>query len=115
MFTGCVEQKQALTRMGPLGEAIGTERLSLCSDGPIVKVKILRTFRPNVSGSSWDQQDGSFAQTNNCGTSVPAGGNCTISVTFTPKSKELKVATLEVKDNGGGGPQKVALIGIGTK
>ena len=56
-----------------------------------------------------------FAQTNNCGTSVPAGGNCTISVTFTPKSKGLKTATLEVKDNGGGGPQTVALRGIGTK
>ena len=27
-----------------------------------------------------------FAQTNTCGTSVPAGGNCSISVTFTPSS-----------------------------
>src|SRR5208283_3550187 len=27
---------------------------------------------------------GDFAQSNNCGSSVPAGGNCTISVTFTP-------------------------------
>ena len=27
-----------------------------------------------------------FAQTNNCGSSVPAGANCTISVTFTPSA-----------------------------
>jgi hypothetical protein len=56
-----------------------------------------------------------FAQTNNCGTSVPAGGNCTISATFSPKGKGLKTATLEVKDNGVGGPQMVGLRGTGTR
>ncbi len=56
-----------------------------------------------------------FAQTNNCGTRVPAGGNCTISVTFSPTGKGLKTATLEVKDNGGASPQTVALSGTGTK
>jgi hypothetical protein len=57
-----------------------------------------------------------FAQTNNCGTSVPAGGNCTISVTFKPKRpiKSAKTATLEVFDNGGASPQTVALSGWGV-
>ncbi len=55
-----------------------------------------------------------FAQTNTCGTSVPAGGTCTISVTFTPKSKGPKTATLDVNDNGGGSRQTVALSGTGT-
>ena len=57
---------------------------------------------------------GAFAQTNNCGISVPAGGSCTISVTFAPKYKGPKGATLEVGDNGGGGPQTVVLHGTGT-
>ncbi len=57
----------------------------------------------------------SFAQTNNCGTSVPAGGSCTINVTFTPQYKGQKTATLEVHDNGGASPQTVALSGTGTK
>jgi FG-GAP-like repeat/Cep192 domain 4/HYDIN/CFA65/VesB-like, Ig-like domain len=57
---------------------------------------------------------GSFAQTNTCGTSVPAGGNCTISVTFTPKRKGQEIATLHVSDNGGASPQTVALSGNGT-
>jgi hypothetical protein len=59
---------------------------------------------------------GQFAETNDCGTGVPAGGSCTISVTFTPKSNRHnpKAATLEVKDNGGGSPQAVALSGTGT-
>jgi uncharacterized protein (DUF2141 family) len=58
---------------------------------------------------------GCFHQTNDCGTSVPAGGSCSISVTFTPKRTGLRNATLDVGDNGGGSPQTVALSGIGTK
>jgi hypothetical protein len=55
-----------------------------------------------------------FAQTNTCGTSVPAGGSCTISVTFTPITTGGRNATLEVYDNGGASPQTVALSGTGT-
>jgi len=57
---------------------------------------------------------GAFAQSSNCGTSVPAGGNCTISVTFTPKYKGSNAATLDVSDNGGGSPQTASLSGNGT-
>ena len=31
---------------------------------------------------------GDFAETNNCGSSVAAGGSCTINVTFTPTATE---------------------------
>ena len=55
-----------------------------------------------------------FAQSNNCGTSVPAQGNCTINVTFTPKHKGASSATLDVDDNGGGSPQTASLSGNGT-
>jgi hypothetical protein len=55
-----------------------------------------------------------FAQTSNCGTSVPAGGSCSLSVTFTPANKGGKAATLGVGDNGGGGPQIVNLSGTGV-
>lgn len=54
-----------------------------------------------------------FAQTNNCGTSVAAGGTCGINVTFTPKSKGLKTATISVGDDGGASPQTAALSGTG--
>ena len=55
-----------------------------------------------------------FTQNNNCGTSVVAGGSCTISVSFAPKGKGAKIAALSVYDNGGGSPQQVALTGSGT-
>ena len=58
---------------------------------------------------------GVFAQTNNCGTSVPAKGSCSISVTFTPHYQGPRTGTLHVSDNGGGSPQTVALSGTGTE
>lgn len=55
-----------------------------------------------------------FSQTNNCGTSVPAGGSCTITVTFTPRAKGKRSATVWIQDDGGASPQKVPLTGTGT-
>lgn len=57
---------------------------------------------------------GDFSQANDCGTSVPAGGHCTINVTFAPQTKGSRSASLEISDNGGASPQKVALSGKGT-
>jgi hypothetical protein len=57
---------------------------------------------------------GDFSQTSNCGNSVPAGGSCTIKVTFTPQAKGQRSGSLQISDNGGGSPQKVALSGNGT-
>jgi len=56
---------------------------------------------------------GDFSQTNTCGTSLPAQSSCAFSITFTPQAKGLRKSTMGVIDNGGGGPQKVALSGTG--
>ncbi len=57
----------------------------------------------------------SFAQTNNCPASLPAGANCTINVTFTPKTVGVKSASLNISDNAPGSPQKVSLSGTGIQ
>jgi hypothetical protein len=46
-----------------------------------------------------------FAETNTCGTSLAAGANCTISVTFTPKVAGVATAAVTVKDDAGTNPQ----------
>src|SRR5439155_21054437 len=56
---------------------------------------------------------GDFGQTNNCGTSVAAGAQCTINVTFTPTASGTRTATLIVTDNASGSPQAVSLTGTG--
>jgi len=55
-----------------------------------------------------------FAQTNTCGGSVPAGGVCTISVTFTPTAAGSRSATLAVTDDAGNSPQSVSVTGTGV-
>ena len=55
-----------------------------------------------------------FAQTNNCGASVAAGTNCTISVTFTPAASGTRTAAVTLTDNTAGSPQTVSLSGTGT-
>jgi trimeric autotransporter adhesin len=57
---------------------------------------------------------GDFAQSNNCGGGVAAGGNCTISVTFTPAASGSFTAAVSVADNASGSPQTVALSGTGA-
>jgi hypothetical protein len=57
---------------------------------------------------------GDFAQTNNCGQSLAAGGSCSISVTFTPTAVGTRSGQLSVSDNAGGSPQTAALSGNGS-
>jgi hypothetical protein len=57
---------------------------------------------------------GDFAQSNMCGTSVAAGSNCTISVTFTPSVIGAEAASVSITDNASGSPQTVSLSGTGT-
>jgi hypothetical protein len=57
---------------------------------------------------------GDFSQTNTCGSSVAAGGNCTINAVFTPTVAGARTASVSVNDNASGSPQTVALSGTGT-
>jgi hypothetical protein len=55
-----------------------------------------------------------FSESNNCGSSLAAGANCTISVTFHPKAIGTRTASVLIADNGAGGPQTIPLKGTGT-
>jgi hypothetical protein len=55
-----------------------------------------------------------FAQTNTCGSSVAAGANCAISVTFTPTARGNRSASLTITDNAANNPQAVGLTGIAS-
>jgi hypothetical protein len=57
---------------------------------------------------------GPFTQTNNCGSGLNSGQQCTIKVTFSPKKKGLATGALSITDNAPGSPQKVPLQGLGT-
>ena len=54
-----------------------------------------------------------FAQTNNCGSSLPAGSSCQIQVTFAPRQQGQRSASLFVSYDGKWSPQTVSLTGTG--
>jgi FG-GAP-like repeat/Abnormal spindle-like microcephaly-assoc'd, ASPM-SPD-2-Hydin len=54
---------------------------------------------------------GDYAQTNNCGTSVPINASCQIKVTFTPTAPGARDAAVSVTDNAPDSPQNVSLAG----
>jgi centrosomal CEP192-like protein/beta-propeller repeat-containing protein/ASPM-SPD-2-Hydin domain-containing protein len=81
--------------------AVQLVTLSNTGDGPLSILSVSAT--------------GAFAQTNNCGSSVTAGANCTITVTFTPGANSTgnQTGTVSVTDNAAGNPQVIQLSGIG--
>jgi len=56
---------------------------------------------------------GDFSQMNSCGTTLAAGGNCTITVTFRPNAAGSRQGILTVTDNASGSSQTVSLAGTG--
>jgi VCBS repeat protein/centrosomal CEP192-like protein/HYDIN/CFA65/VesB family protein len=61
-----------------------------------------------VSGSD-------FRETNNCGTSLAPGANCTISVTFKPTAEETYTGHITLTDSAATGHQTILLSGAGAK
>jgi LmbE family N-acetylglucosaminyl deacetylase len=57
---------------------------------------------------------GQFSRTHDCGSSLPAGGACSVIVTFKPTRKGAKAATLSVSADGGAGTRSVGLSGTGV-
>lgn len=57
------------------------------------------------------QASGDFAQTNNCGGGLGAGGECNISVSFIPTALGTRGGVLSITSNAPGSPHSVALVG----
>jgi hypothetical protein len=60
---------------------------------------------------------GDFAETNTCPvspTTLAAGANCNISVTFDPTAIGARTASLAITDDASGSPQSISLTGTGT-
>jgi Beta-propeller repeat/Transmembrane protein 131-like N-terminal len=55
-----------------------------------------------------------FSETNTCGSSVTAGGSCTLSVVFTPQAAGKVGGQIIIDDTAASSPQKVKLSGVGT-
>jgi hypothetical protein len=101
--------------LSPIGVNFGDQKVGTRSQPVPVTLTNVGTTTLNISQIAFTGTDpGDFSQTNNCGSSVPAGGSCTIKVRFAPKAKGQRAAKLAVSDDGGGSPQTIRVVGAGT-
>jgi hypothetical protein len=75
---------------------------------------LLRNLGSSPLSISLISTTGDFAETNTCGTSVPAAGTCTFSITFTPTAAGIRSGTVVIQDNAAGSPHLINLSGGAT-
>ena len=57
---------------------------------------------------------GDFSETNNCGSALAVGANCSIEVTFVPTAAGVRTGTVPIIDDAFPNPQAILLTGTGT-
>jgi len=107
----------AAASVTPAALGYGNQNVGVIGAAQIITVTNNGSATLTVSGVSISGTNpGDFGATNAC-TSVAAGANCSISVTFTPGAPGARSATLTIKDNAGniaGSTQTVGLTGTGV-
>jgi len=85
--------------------ASASQSVTLTNTGPVA----LSVDSISLAGADFS----SFDFANTCGTTLPAGGNCSIHGHFAPTVAGALTATIKITDNAPGSPQSIALIGTG--
>jgi len=104
--------------IAPGSVVFGNQTINTTSAAQIVTLTNTGNAALSIAGITVTETNaGDFAQTNACGSSVAAGANCTIAVTFTSTATGARTGTLTVTDNNNGmagSTQTVSLSGTGT-
>ena len=64
-----------------------------------------------TSVTSLRTNGGDFSQTNTCGSSIAAGGSCSINAVFKPTASGTRSGSISVADSAAGSPQTLSLTG----
>ena len=75
---------------------------------------LLRNMGSSALAISSITTSGDFAETDDCGSSVPASGNCTFSVTFTPAAPGSRSGSVAIQDDAAGSPHLINLTATGS-
>jgi hypothetical protein len=95
----------------PTALTFASTNVGSASAAQTVTVSNTGTAAATVSGVS---VTGDYTQTNTCGTSIAAGGNCTVTVTFQPTATGTRTGTVTVTSSATNSPTLVSLSGTGT-
>jgi len=91
--------------------AFAGQEINTTSTPSIIKLGDAGSAALSIAGIS---VTGDFAETSQCGKTVSAGTQCTISGTFTPAETGTRTGTLVITDSAEGSPHTVKLSGFGT-
>lgn len=97
--------------LAPASLAFGNQTDGVTS--PARSITLSNTGTAALSISSITATSG-FAVTHNCGASLAAAANCTLSVTFTPAGLGAASGSVSVVSNAAGSPHAVSLSGTGV-
>jgi hypothetical protein len=114
-------QKVSLSGVGtiltfkPIGVNFGNQKVGTHSRPAVFTFSNQGTVALNISSIVLGGANpGDFSQTNDCPSSLAAGGHCTIRVTFTPTQTGARAADLQVSDDATPSPQQAGVGGTGT-
>lgn len=117
LLTGTGTPAPPAVSVSPTSLNFGNQNLNTKSPAQTVTLTNSGTTAVTINGTGITiigTNPGDFAQTNNCGSTLAGGANCTISVTFTPTVAGSRTATLNIDDTDSSSPQQVALAGTGA-
>jgi hypothetical protein len=98
--------------LSPQEVNFGNQALNEASDPSAVTLINAGSAPLNITSIS---ATGDFAQTNNCGATVPAGsGTCKIQITFTPTTPGARTDQIAINDNAAGSPHQITVTGTGV-
>jgi hypothetical protein len=107
---------QTVARVTPNALVFGNQGVGTKSKPQTVVLKNIDSSTLKINGIMIaGSNPKSFGETNNCGTSLPAGASCRIHVSFRPKTIGNLTALVQVSYQGFGGPQFVTLSGTGVQ
>jgi hypothetical protein len=99
----------------PTGLSFGSQMVSATSSTQSITLTNTGNAALTISGIILaGTNPGDFQQTNSCGSSLAAGSNCSITVSFTPSASGARSATVSISDNAAGSPQSAGLSGTGV-
>jgi hypothetical protein len=113
-FTGCGGGGGPAVTLTPTALMFGNTVVNTTSTGKNVKVTNSGNATLNIASIT---VSGDFAQvtsTKPCGSTLAAGANCIIRVTFTPTQLGLRTGNITITDNAVNSPQTVPLSGKGV-
>ena len=102
----------SLAGLAPISLAFANQIIGTTSGAQSVTLTSSGDAALNISSIS---VTGNFAQSNNCGSALAAGANCTLNVAFTPTATGARTGTLTIADDAlNGSPQTTSLTGTGV-